>query len=160
MKIARFCIAVVFIIIAVLLLVLPAKGEEIDCWILCQPDSFVNARSAPKKKSMEIGRLECGDHVYTEGVIKNGYLLVYGLTFETGEGWVHTGYVVYDEPYKPDVYETQIVSNGRVNARRTINGKRRCWLKNKDVIKVYMVSFEWSVTNKGFVKTKYIDLGT
>ena len=160
MKTARICIATVLILVAILLLVLPAKGEDVDCWILCQPDSFVNVRSAPKKKSEELGRLECGDHAYTDGVTRRGYLHVYGLSFEMSEGWVHKGYVVYDEPYKPDVYETQIISNGRVNARRTVNGKRRCWLKNGETIKVYMVSFEWAVTNKGFVKTKFIDLGT
>ena len=160
MKADRVCFLVFLWVITLIIIFGPtAKAEDFDCWILCQPDSFVYARTSPKKTSMELGRLECGDHVYTDGIIRHGFLHVYGLTFEMSEGWVHKGYVVYDEPYKPAVYETQIVSNGRVNARRTINGKRRCWLKDGESIKVYMVSDEWATTNKGFVKTKYIDLG-
>lgn len=133
--------------------------NETECWILCQPDSFVNARMNPKKKSMELGRLECGDKIYTDGKVKNGFLHCYGFTFEAGEGWVHKGYVVYDEPYYPIIQNTKITSNGRVAARKTINGKRRCWLKDGQEIKVYMTSDEWSVTNKGFVKTEFIEKG-
>ena len=159
MKVYKITIAIVFAILIMLLLILPAKGEDYDCWILCQPDSWVNARENPTKKSMELGRLDCGDHVYTDGVTKNGFLHVWGLSFEFNEGWVHKGYVVYSEPYRPYVYDTTIQSNGRVQARKTINGARRCWLRDGDKIRVYMVSSEWSVTNKGFVKTEYIDLG-
>ena len=160
MKIARIALAIALLVIAVLLLVLPAKSEEeVECWILCQPDSFVNARMNPKKKSIEIGRLECGDKIYTDGKVKNGFLHVYGLSFEVGEGWVHKGYVVYDEPYKPVFQDTTVNANGRVKARKTINGQKRCWLKDGQSIKVYYVSNEWCVTNKGFVKTEYIDIG-
>ena len=130
--------------------------EEIECWIMCQPDSWVYARIGPKKKSSELGRLECGDMIYTDGKTKNGYLHVYGLPFEAGEGWVHKGYIVYDQPYKPDISETVIISNGRVKARKTIGGNRRCWLKNGQKIKVYMMSSKWAVTNKGFVKSEFI----
>ena len=134
------------------------EPEEIDCWVMCQPDSWVYARLNPNKNSMEIGRLECGDHIYTDGKEKNGFLHVYVL-FEYGEGWVHKGYIVYDEPQKPVFQETTIQSNGRVKARKTIGGKRRCWLKDEQKIKVYMYSEEWAVTNKGFVQTQFIDLG-
>ena len=129
------------------------------CWILCQPDSWVYARTSPKKKSMELGRLECGEMVYTDGITKNGFVHVYDLNFESSEGWVSKGYVVYDEPYSPRFPETQIKSNGRVSARRTINGKRRCWVKDGQSVRVYMASKEWCVTNKGFIKTKFIELG-
>lgn len=134
------------------------EDEDIDCWVMCQPDSWVYVRMNPKKKSIEIGRLECGDKIITDGKVKNGFLHVYAQ-FELGEGWIHKGYIVYDEPHVPLFQDTQIVSNGRVAARRTINGKRRCWVKDGQSIKVYMVSEEWSVTNKGFIKTKFIDLG-
>lgn len=159
MKAVKFLIAILLIAAFLALLISYAKSEDTDCWILCQPDSFVYARTLPKKKSAELGRLECGDHIYTDGKTKNGFLHIYGLSFESDEGWVHKGYVVYGEPYKPFITETHILSNGRVNARKTVNGKRRCWLKNGTKIRVYMASEEWSITNKGFVKTKYIDLG-
>ena len=156
-------ITVVLLIVAVLFsgwyFMSHAKGEDIDCWVLCQPDSWVNARMNPTKKSIKLGYLECGDHLYTDGKIKNGFLHVWGFSFELGEGWVHKGYVVYSQPYIPVFKKTTVKSNGRVAARRTVNGDRRCWLKDGNEITVYMASEEWSVTNKGFVKTKFIDLG-
>ena len=136
-----------------------AYAEEQQCWILCKPNSWVYARRNATKKSREIGRLECGDVVYTDGTVKNGFLYIYNLNFELSEGWVYKGYVVYDEPYSPAATNAQVSSNGRVQARKTINGKRNCWVKDGQSIKVYMMSNEWSVTNKGFIKTEFIDTG-
>ena len=149
------------IIIIFLLLCIPliTIAEDYDAWILCQPDSYVWVRMSPSKRGMELGRLECCDHVYTDGKMKNGFLHVWGFTFELDEGWIHKGYVVYDEPLAPTFQDTTIHSNGRVQARKTINGKRRCWLKDGQSIRVYYAADEWSITNKGFVKTKFIDLG-
>lgn len=156
-------ILIVLLIIAAIFIncwfITRAHAEDKPCWILCQPDSWVYARTSPKKKSMELGRLECGEMIYTDGVIKNGFIHVYDLNFESSEGWVSKGYVIYDEPYKPCFPDTQIKSNGRVSARRTINGKRRCWVKDGQSIRVYMASAEWCVTNKGFIQTKFIELG-
>lgn len=39
--------------------------------------------------------------------------------------------------------------------RRTVNWKRRCWLRDVEEIKVYWMA-EWVVTNNGFVKAEYI----
>lgn len=136
-----------------------ALAEDQEAWILCQPDSWVYARMNPTKKSMELGRLECGDKVYTDGETKNGFVHLIDLRFEMSEGWVHKGYIVYDEPHIPYLVNTQIKSNGRVKARKTINGAKRCWLKDGQSIKVYMMSSEWAVTNKGFVQSQFIDTG-
>ena len=135
-------IVIIFILIALAIFVnywfmTHAKAEEQECWILCQPDSWVNVRMNPSKKSTELGRLEVGDKVYTDGKTKNGFLHIYGLWFEMDEGWVKSGYVVYDEPFIPVFQECQMKSNGRVMARKTINGKRRCWIKKNETIKVY-----------------------
>ena len=150
------CLVIAVLIVNAIFLI-NAKGEVeyTECWVLCQPDSFVNARLHPKRKSMEIARLECGDNVYTDGKSKGGFLHCYGLG-EWGDGWVHKGYIVFSKPYIPAQRQMPIQSNGRVAARKTIDGDRRCWLKDGQVIKVYMISDEWSVTNKGFVKTKFI----
>ena len=155
-------ILLALLIIAVLvvnaLVIINAKSEEreyTECWVLCQPESFVNARLYPKKKSIEIARLDCGDIFYTDGKTMDGYVHCFGVG-EWGEGWVHKGYVVYSKPYVPSNQNQTVKSNGRVAARRTIGGDRRCWLKDGQEIKVYMVSEEWSVTNKGFVQTKFV----
>ena len=158
-------ILIAFLVMASVILniwcLIHAKGEEeyIEAWILCQPDSFVNARENHSGKSEIVGRLECGDKVYTDGVVKKGFVHCVYTGFETGDAWVAKGYIVYEEPYYPLVKNTQIISNGRVAARKTIDGERRCWVKDGTKIKVYMMTDTWAVTNKGFIKTEYIDIG-
>lgn len=157
----RTCRNVLVGLIAVLLLafaVFAALAEESgslteDVWVMCQPDSFVWIRERPSGKSPEAGYAECGDTFETDGSKKNGFLRIYA-SVEAGEGWISLGYIVWEKPIK--VFETRhIDSKGRVNARRTVNGKRRCWLRDGEEIKVYWMA-EWAVTNKGFVKAEYI----
>lgn len=133
--------------------VVKAEDDLKQVWVLCQPDSFVNIRERPNKRGTQVGYAECGDSFRTDGKKKSGFLHVYA-SVESGEGWISTGYIVWTEPVQ--VYEIrQIESNGRVKARKTIGGKRRCWLKNGDEIRVYWIA-DWAVTNKGFVKADYI----
>ena len=122
-------------------------------WILCQPDSYVNIRNNPFGKSDVVGRADCGDDFSTDGKTKNVFLHVYATT-ETGEGWISKGYVVYDKPVSIG-RKMVIESRGRVNARKTVNGKRRCWVKSGDVVTVYWMA-EWAVTSKGFIKSEYL----
>ena len=141
-----------------ILLAFGGQADEVgplteDVWVLCQPDSFVYIRQKPSGRSGDIGYAECGDVFETDGRKKNGFLHVYA-SVETGEGWISLGYIVWEKPVR--VFATRhIDSRGRVNARRTIGGKRRCWLRDGDQIRVYWMA-EWAVTNKGFVKAEYI----
>lgn len=143
-------------IIILLLTFMVSTGFADECWILCQPDSYVNVRETSSRNGNIIGRYSCGDKLYTDGKTKHGFVHCINLSLESTEGWVHSGYIVYDEPYTPESQDATITSKGRVACRRTINGDRRCWAKNGTEIKVYMMSYEWSVTNKGFIKTEYI----
>ena len=149
---------IVTLCLVILSFVVKAYADD-ECWVLCQPDSFVNVRASSSKNGDVLGRVECGDKLCTDGKTKDGFLHLTGLSFESTEGWIHKGYIVYDEPYAPCFQDTTIQSNGRVAARKTVNGDRKSWLKDGQKIKVYSVSQEWSVTNKGFVKTDYVDLG-
>jgi len=128
---------------------------ELRCWVLCQPDSYVNVREFAKKGNNEISIMECGDAAYTNGQTKRGFLYLCGVNNELGHGWIHKGYVVYSEPVII-TFKTNIYSTGRVACWRSIGGTRRCWAKPGDVVTAYAVSDEWSVTNKGFIKTKYL----
>ncbi len=132
-----------------------SEEEIIQIWIVCQPDSFVNIRAFPNGRSESVGRLDSGDSVYTDGNTKRGFLHVYA-SIEPGEGWVHKGYVVYDEPVKPEQQEYTVQSKGRVACRRSAGGTRRCWVRNGDPVRVYYISDEWSITNKGFIKTEFL----
>lgn len=132
-------------------------GEELtEVWVMCQPNDYVNVRANPNRRSEAVGYAEAGYMVITDGKLQHGFLRIYGIG-EMGVGWIHAGYVVYDEPHEMNV-TARVNSNGRVKARQYIGGKRREWLKNKDEVKVYWLSDEWCVTNKGFVKTEYLEM--
>lgn len=155
--IRRIIIAVVFFIIGIFLGHAIAKAEELEirCWVLCQPDSYVNVREFARKGNNETGIMECGDAAYTDGRKKNGFLYLCGVNNELGHGWIHKGYIVYSEPVVK-MYVTNVYSNGRVACWRSIGGTRRCWTQPGDTVTVYATSDEWCVTNKGFIKTQYL----
>lgn len=127
-----------------------------EAWVICQPGDYVNVRSKPKRKSESYGYLECGDSFLTDGKTKNGFVRCYGIG-EAGEGWVHSGYVVYDEPIKVNRIGYSI-SNGKLFARRYIGGKTIHVLHNLDEVKVYWWTEAWCVTDKGFIKSKYLEM--
>lgn len=161
-KILIALIEFVLIVLFAILLVIGSRSlglsegdETFTAWIICQPGDFVNAREKPSRKSRECGFFEGGYPVTTDGVIRNGFLRCYG--FETGVAWVHTGYVVYDEPEQVEI-TAYSVARGRLAARKYIGGKRRCWIKVNEDLTVYWISDEWCVTNRGFVRTEYLEM--
>lgn len=129
-----------------------AWGEE--GWIMCQPDSFVNIRESPGKGGRVVGYLELGDAIQTGGH-RNGYTHVTGISNESGEGWVASGYIVTDAP-QVETVAAKVDADGRVACRRAIGGNRRKWLHAGDALTLYASSAEWSITSEGFVKTQYI----
>ena len=144
-----------FILILLVLMTATTAVAE-TAWILCQPDSYVNVRTRASSRSEILGRCECGDEIEVDGKTKNGFVHCINLPLERNEGWISAGYVVYSQPEK--LYElVTMESDGRVACRKTINGQRRCWVKDGDMVKVFFRSEEWSVTDRGFIKTEYID---
>ena len=131
--------------------------ELTEAWVICQPDDYVNVRRSPSKKSQAVGYADGGDPILTDGTIQHGFVHVYGIG-DYGEGWIHAGYVVYDEPARMQNQPACSISRGRVACRKWIGGKVRKWLQNLDEVKVYWWSEEWCVTNKGFVQTKYLEM--
>lgn len=137
---------------------LVARGEEnrlTEAWVLCQPDSYVNIRERASSRSAYAGMLMSGDRIWVDGRTKDGYAHCENMSNELGEGWVHAGYIVFEEPEEVNK-ECRISSNGRVSCRRTIGGDRRCWVVDGSEVFVYQVAGEWAVTDKGFVKTEFI----
>ena len=138
------------IILLCLLMVSTACADTV--YVLCQPDSFVYVRQFPKKGSEMAGYAELGDTLETDGIKKNGFLLVYG--FE-GEAWIHMGFVT-ESPVTIFNARTQITSKGRVACRRSINGTRRKWLKDGSEVVIYAFADDWAITNQGFIQTQYL----
>lgn len=136
-----------------------ARADEAlytEAWVLCMPDNYVNMRMGPSRKSAECGWKSVGDRVYLDGKKKNGYLRCVD-SFGEVEGWIHAGYIVYDEPEQLVQYAT-IVSRGRLAARKCVGGTRTRWLKPLATVLVYYWSDEWCLTNCGYVKSQYLEL--
>lgn len=132
------------------------KAEDKLVYVLCHPKSYVNIRKSPLMKSEETGWLDCGDSVMTDGKRKNGFLHVFDIT-ESGQGWVYAGYIVEDQPViESGCYGA--VCGSKVRARRNIGGKRVGWLYEMTEVKIFARSEEWAVTDKGFVRTEYLDV--
>lgn len=132
-----------------------ANGQA---WVICDPESYVNIRTGTGKKHAEIGGATCGTRLMTDSIEKNGYLHVVDLNAEEEEGWINLRYIVFDEPHQ--VMRTcKIVSNARVACRKGVDGKVIRWVKNGDEIFVYWMSASWAVTNRGYIKSRYIAEG-
>lgn len=133
------------------------RGEEatVDAWVLVKPGSYVNARGTPKKSQEEQGRLETGHLLHLDGETRNGYAHCVDMGLEIEEGWVHTGYIVLDEPVWSGEWYT-VESDGRVAVRKWIGGPVDVWLKPSSRVQVFYWSEEWCLTTRGYVKTEYL----
>jgi len=134
-----------------------AGAESDGYFVLCDPTSYVNARIQPKKAAEIAGRYECGDFVETDGKERNGFVHIVNCSFEYTDAWVSKRYLVKSEPIISETVAT-IRAKGRVAARRWVNGKRKSWMKPGTTITVYAMSEEWSVTSRGFVQTRYLEV--
>lgn len=151
-------IAVIFILLAIIFLAVGIAKADETRFILCdpKPTNHVAVRRSPRKGAEETGRLFCGDEILTDGKTKNGYLHILGMT-EYGEGWVHTGYVVDDQPVI-EICNATVAANGRVMSWRYIGNKKNGWLDVCTEVKVFARSDEWAVTSKGYIRMKYLEV--
>lgn len=134
-----------------------ALADDYKVFILCNPKTPVNVRRTPKKGGKVSGQLDFGDDVWTDGTKKNGFLHVYGIT-EDGEGWIFAGYAVEDQPVKLEKAWANIAASGRVMSYRWINGRKNGWVELGEDVRVYAVSEEWAVTNRGYIRMKYLEV--
>ena len=132
-------------------------ADELTGWVICQPGDYVNVRLNPSMKAGVVGRLELGDEIHPDGQMRNGFLHCTRIGMEVSEAWVYAGYVVYEKPVVMN--KTVTVNRNRVAARKCIGGKRRCWLKKGQRVKVYYIGGDWAVTDHGFVMSEYLEVG-
>lgn len=152
-------ILILMVLVACLLIIvsLMDSARSDEKYILCKPKTEINVRFSPKWDGEIIGHLYFGDSVETDGTVRNGFAHVIDLSFESMDGWIYTGLLV-DTP--PVVFECkdQIISDGRVAARQYIGGKRNKWLRSGREVIVYAISQDWSITDQGYVQTKYLSV--
>lgn len=136
-----------------------ADGMYETAYTICSPGDVVNVRRGPSRKSESIGRFECGEAVTMDGKKKNGFLHCVNLGLEEDAGWIHSGYIVSEKPENMGGNTATITSRSKLAARKNIGGKRTRWLKPNGTLKVYYWTSEWSLTDCGYVQSKFIELG-
>jgi hypothetical protein len=130
-----------------------------DCtpiWVLCRDDTYVCVREKPRKTSDAFGGAINLAMLKTDGKEKNGFLHVVDVAAEASTGWISKQYIVYDPPEKMS-QKALVVSNGRLAARKGVNGKVRKWLKPMTEVTILYWSSEWCLTNYGYVQTEYLE---
>ena len=133
-----------------------------DVYAICQPGDYVNVRATPKKNGEVVGRFDCGDKLRTDWETQNGYLHVF-VSLEVDEAWIHLGYVSAWEPEWKAGEKMTISADGRVACRRWCDGPRITgkggWVQPGTQIQVFYWTPEWSVTNRGYIKSEYLGDG-
>lgn len=142
------------VMLMVFVLLIGCACAENNVWVLCK--SYVNLREKPSTRSKIVGYLDVGDGAETDWEVKNGWLHIISPSMECGDSWVNLSYIVESKPERVNA-SFEVVGNGRVALRKTVNGKRRAWARHGDMLKVLWVSDEWSLTNRGYIKTEYLE---
>ena len=133
-------------------------AETTTFYALCRPGDYVHARKLPSRNSTSLGRFETGDEIQTDGKTKDGFVHVVNAPFEEKECWVHCGYIVFDRPEKMFGRTATVVCNGNLLVRQCVDGKVVKKLKNGTELQIFYWSGEWAVTNRGYVRTEFIEL--
>ena len=130
-----------------------SEEKLITVWAMCKPGSFV-----PSKNGHHVGILDPCDSFQTDGVTKNGYVRAIGLG-DCGEGWVYCGFVSTEKP--EPVFERYMCNSlSRVACRRWISGPRVAnygWIVNGSTVEVFYRTESWSVTNRGYIKSEFLE---
>ena len=128
-----------------------ALAEPGEMYVICDPESHVNARNTPNKGGSVVGRLECGDRVRTDGKEKNGYTHLVDCSFEQTEAWVKTRYLTTEQPHI--VSMTTVVMKENTLARNGIGGSVIRRLSAGRAVKILVYTPEWCLTNRGYIRT-------
>lgn len=134
-----------------------AKSDDtLTVWILCKPGDYVNVRATPSTNAEQIGYLDPCDEITIDVNAKNGFFPITYPTFER-EGYVSCRYVSTEKPEWKNGQVYSVSCNTRVAARRWMDGPRVSWLVNGTEVQVFYYTPTWCVTNRGFIKTEYLE---
>jgi len=145
------------IVAASILFAEAANAETTECWVICQPNSYVCIHGKPSKANDAFGGSMCGSRLETDGKQRNGFLHVVNVPAEESTGWISTGYIVYDEPIIMNRTAT-VYCEGRLAVRKCVGGKIIKWLKPGQQVTIVCYSNEWCLTDNGYVRTEFLRL--
>lgn len=147
---------IVIVILAALLISTAAAEKPTEAWVMCQPDSQVNVRANPKNGSEVVAYAFPGDRIELSGKKKGRWYHCF-ISCEAGEGWIRSDFLSF---YEPEIYpdgKVFVTTHGKLYARRSIGGTKRMTLKKGVKVTVYMMAAEWSVTDKGYIMTEFLE---
>ena len=134
--------------------------DEYQVFAFCNPKDRVNARMNPSKKSQIVGTYDCGEVIYTDGVIqkdnRGGTWLHIWCGFEVGEAWVSKRYVSDTDVTIGSCIAT--VVKKKTALRRAPGGERIKWLKIGDELQVLCFTDEWVLTKQGYIKAECVEI--
>ena len=134
-----------------------AKTDDtVTVWILCQPSDYVNVRATPSTKAEQVGFLDPCDEITIDVNAKNGFFPIVYPPFER-EGYVSARYVSTEKPEWKNGELYAVCANVRVAARRWMDGPCIDWIVNGSKVQVFYYTPTWCVTNRGFIKTEYLE---
>lgn len=148
----------VIVFILAMLIAEQTAAETRTMYVLCSPESMLMARSTPSKSGEEVGWFIAGDEVEIESV-KRGWAKIKDASalLDTSSAYVSADYLSeYPVEVHADGARAKVDADGRVKLRRTPNGEQKGWARDGDGLTVYAVGGEWSVTDKGYIQTKYL----
>lgn len=141
------------LVIAILIVTLAmAQGIALaDAMYTVTVSDYCNVREAPDKDSADTGDLYAGDTVTGTGY-QSGWVQV-DASVEAGTGWVREDLLTLAD-FPTGRYTNN--TGGRVNIRKTPDGKHAHWLdagRTVDVIRwVDVDGTAWAYTQKGYIK--------
>lgn len=150
----------ILIAIVVMFSAFPALADEQEVMYAICRDGSVNVRAQPTSKARVEGYLEFGwDVTVTDSKVDGTGTLWYKIvgTTELGYGWVCSQYLIRSKPENVS-WEATICANGRVAAHKRVNGARKCWVSPGAKVQVKIFSEDWCLTDKGYVKTEYLQI--
>jgi len=161
-KILRTVLEMIALILAIWLMIqcvdwLGGQVKAEKMWVICSPDDVLLVRESPKKTAQATSELTPGTAVETSGKVRNGYTKLTDMASESEVGWVRSVYLVDEAPEYIGRTAT-VVSKGRLAARRCIGGERIRWLKPGSTVTVWFRTSEWSVTDRGYVQSRFLQV--
>lgn len=163
-EVEKFLLVVVVVLMAlaigltiIMLTPAEAEAEETKAYILCNPESYVNIRVIPNKNGIVSARYLCGDEVTLDGKKKGDWMHVVNAHGESPEGWVHRLYVCESCVVVLDEEQKATTNAKNVRVRNGVNGKILKRVKKGTEVRIMVISMDWCLTNKGYIKTECLD---
>ena len=123
-------------------------------WIICK--DYVIIRNWPSRKATEGGQLDPGDEIEIDGKTQDGFAHIVSPV----DGWVWAGNIVSSQPEKVEC-KAFVTAKKRLYCRRWVDGPTvdsKPYLVNGSEVRVFWMNDEWAVTNRGYLRSEWLEM--